>query len=147
MIRFTPPQLKAIVDAAEAAFPAECCGLIVGVAEGADAVRVTAVHPSPNLALAATGRRDRFEVDPRLRLRLHRELRGGAEAVIGLYHSHPGHPPEPSATDLAMAWEPELIWVIVAVAEGQAIQVAAHRLAPEGRRFIPVPLALADTAP
>jgi len=140
MIRFTGSQLKAIVDAGEAAYPAECCGLIVGVDEGRGCVRVTAVHPSPNLALAETGRHDRFEVDPRLRLRLHRDLRGRAETVVGLYHSHPDHPPVPSATDLAMAWEPDLIWVIVAVAAGQGIQVTAHRLAPEGGRFLPLAL-------
>ena len=41
----------------------------------------------------------------------------------------------PSASDLAQAWEPALVWVIVAVADGQAIQVAAHRLATAGGQF------------
>lgn len=127
--------LKRIADAAEAAYPAECCGLLVGT--GGRHARVTRIAPSPNLA---AGRDDRFEVDPALRLRLMRELRDGPEAIIGHYHSHPDHPAEPSATDLAMAYEPELYWLIAAVQGGQTIQIAAHRPDPSATRFRPVRL-------
>jgi proteasome lid subunit RPN8/RPN11 len=127
--------LKLVADAAEAAYPAECCGLLIGT--GTRHPRVTRIEPSPNLA---AGRNDRFEVDPALRLKIMRELRDGPERLIGHYHSHPDHPAEPSATDLAMAFEPELIWLIAAVQAGQAIQVSAHRPDPVGKRFHPVRL-------
>ncbi len=139
MIVFPPGALKRVVDLAEAAYPSEACGLIVGRrADGG--VRVTRIEPSPNLARAPD---HRFEIDTALRLRLQRELREGGNEIIGLYHSHPDGATEPSATDLAQAWEPALVWLIVAVADGQAIQVAAHRLAPEGGRFEALALAIA----
>jgi proteasome lid subunit RPN8/RPN11 len=85
--------------------------------------------------LAADGHNDRFEIDPRLRLRLQKELRPGPEAVIGVFHSHPDGPAQPSDTDLENAWEPELIWLITAVVAGQATQTTAHRLVDQASRF------------
>jgi proteasome lid subunit RPN8/RPN11 len=124
VITFEPAQLKAVADHAESAYPAECCGLLVGTAEGARAWRVRRVVPSPNLAPA--GRRDRFEIDPALQLDLQRELRGSDEAIVGVYHSHPDGEPTPSATDLENAWEPGLVWLIAAVRAGRAAGTAAH---------------------
>ena len=93
--------LKAMADAAEAAYPAEACGLIIGRGKG-QLVRVTAVVPAPNL-LAASG--DRFELDPAVRIRVERDLReaGGKDRIIGHYHSHPDGSADPSAADRAAA--------------------------------------------
>jgi proteasome lid subunit RPN8/RPN11 len=144
MIILGPGHLKQIIDSAEAAYPAECCGLLVGLEPdpGSDVWRVTRVEPSENLA--PEGRNDRFEVDPRLRLRLQRELRDGPNTLIGVYHSHPGGPAQPSATDLESAWEPNLIWLITAVSEGQAIQTTAHRLVDQASRFEVIELRTVD---
>ncbi|MCR6632570.1 MAG: M67 family metallopeptidase [Magnetospirillum sp.] len=130
--------LKQAVDAAEAAFPAEACGLIVGRGKG-QLVRVTRVVPAANL-LAATG--DRFELDPAARLKLEKELReaGGKDRIVGHYHSHTDGTAEPSATDRAMAFEPDLAWVIVGVLDGQAVLTQAHRLDAKRGAFRPVPL-------
>ncbi len=132
MIRLTRDHLRQIADAAEAAYPKECCGLLVGRDSDGDGLEVREIHPSANLA---PGGHDRFEVDPKLRLDLQRRLRGGPDRVIGLYHSHPDHPARPSRTDLKEAWEPELVWLIVAVERGQAIHTTAHRLVADGGRF------------
>lgn len=130
--------LKAMVDAAEAAFPAEACGLIIGRGRG-QLVRVTRVVPAPNL-LAATG--DRFELDPAVRIQVEKELRdaGGKDRIIGHYHSHTDGSPDPSATDRAMAHEPEMAWVIIGVLDGQAIATQAHRLDERRNAFRPVPI-------
>lgn len=137
MLALPAPLLRQIADAAEAAWPEECCGLLVG--RGRRVARVTRIAPSPNLA---AGSGDRFEIDPGLRFRLMRELAaaGGDERILGHYHSHPDHPAEPSARDLAMALEPDLLWLIVAVSGGQVIHAAAHRLDPAAGRFRPVAL-------
>jgi proteasome lid subunit RPN8/RPN11 len=136
MIVVEPTHLKAIADAAEAAYPNECCGLLVGT--GRRPVRVTRLLPAANLA-GSSG--NRFELDPRVRLDAERSLRGTAERVIGHYHSHPDGSALPSPTDLAEAWEPELIWLIVGVVDGQAIQTQAHRLDRALGRSRPVALA------
>jgi len=134
-------QLSHITRAAEAAYPEECCGLLVG--EGsAGGWRVSRVEASANLAEG--DRRRRFEVDPRLLIRLHRQLRGGAERVIGVYHSHPDHPAEPSARDLKLALEPGLVWLITSVVEGRARDTTAFVLAADGGRFDRIALRTAD---
>lgn len=145
MIFIPPSLLKQVVDAAEAAYPDECCGLLVGRLEAPGNLLVTRVEPSTNLTEG--GAHDSFEVDPRLRLELMRSLRGSGEAIVGLYHSHPDHPALPSARDLERAWEPELAWLITTVVEGQATLTTAHVLDAEGRQFRGAGLATTDWHP
>jgi proteasome lid subunit RPN8/RPN11 len=92
-----------IAEAARAAHPRECCGLLEGVRDGA-AVRVTALHPSPNLASDP----DRFEIDPALQFRVARAGR----TVVGCYHSHPAGHAGPSARDAEGASEVGFVWLI-----------------------------------
>ncbi len=108
--------ISGIAAAAERAYPEECCGLLIG-RRSARAVHVDEAAESANVA---GDRRRRFEVDPALRLTLMRRLRGGDSGIVGHYHSHPDGPDEPSAHDAAMAFEPELIWLLVAVRCGEA---------------------------
>lgn len=129
---------KQMVDAAEAAFPAEACGLIIGRGKG-QLIRVTRVVPAGNL-LAATD--DRFELDPAIRIAVEKELRdsGTKDRIVGHYHSHTDGTADPSATDRAMAHEPELAWVIIGVLDGQALQTLAHRMDEKRGQFRPVPI-------
>lgn len=130
--------LKQVVDACEAAYPAEACGLIVGRGKG-KLVRATRVVAAANLLAAEPGR---FELDPATRVRVEKELRDGGsrDRVLGHYHSHPDGAAEPSAADRAAAFEPDLAWLIVAVADGQAIHAQAHRMDERRGAFRPVPL-------
>ncbi len=133
MLRIPAALLRLVTDAAEAAYPDECCGLLAGRIEADGGAVVTRIVPSANVA--SPRRQDRFEVDPKVRFELMRALAGGPERLIGHYHSHPDHAAEPSAHDLAMAFEPELLWVIVAVADGRAGDVRAFLLDPGARAF------------
>ena len=142
-VRLAPALLRQIVDASEAAFPDEACGLLVGRREGEGAVLVTEVHTSPNLAERP---RCAFEVDPALRLALQQRVRGSADAVVGVYHSHPGRSAQPSRADLMRAWEPELVWLITSVLDGQAVLTTAHGLVEDGTHFARVPLCTDDWA-
>lgn len=118
--------------AARAAWPQEGCGLLVG--QGG---RVDEVVPSANVAACG---RDRFEVDPRVRLALMKRLRGTPRRMVGHWHSHPDHPPVPSPTDLACAHERGLVWLICGVTGDGATELAAWRLAAGGEGFEPVAL-------
>jgi len=141
MLLLNPDDLKNITDQAEAAFPYEACGLLVGFQRVGGDVEVTRVAASKNMVAAL--HQDRFEIDPEMRLRVMRELchaapatlPGAKRAIVGHYHSHPNGAPIPSATDLSMAWEPELIWLITAVVSGQAVQSMAYLLSESGTRF------------
>ena len=145
MIFLERSHLKAIADAAEAAYPKEACGLLVGRAEPAGDIVVTRVVASANVAEG--GGHDRFEVDPRVRLEVMRGLEDQPGCLVGHYHSHPDHPAQPSPRDLDVAWEPELVWLITAVVDGQAIHTTAHVLDPEGRQFHEIGLRTVDWQP
>jgi proteasome lid subunit RPN8/RPN11 len=101
----------AIRDAAAAAYPEECCGLLVGWRDNDGVVHVNRIVASGNVAASP---RDAFEVDAQVRFDVTRAVRGTNEAIVGHYHSHPDGPAVPSARDLAQAYEPDLIWLIVA---------------------------------
>ena len=140
-MRIARGALRAVAAACEAAYPEEACGLLSGVAAAGE-WRVRAAHPSANLAADP---RTTFEVDPALRLRLHRTLRGAGEDVVGVFHSHPDSPAEPSPRDLERAWEPDLAWLILSVVGGRAAApAAAHRVVGRGARFAAMPLAVDD---
>jgi len=101
---------------ADAARPAEACGLLVGQER-----RVLGLAPSRNLAEQA----DAFELDTAMHLRLQRRLRGSGRAVIEVWHSHPLSLAEPSARDVAGAWDDSLVWLITGTDGTRAWQAAA----------------------
>lgn len=142
MLLIPAPFLKLICDAAEAAYPAECCGLLAGRPWQAsetpqhpltDDFVVTRVEPSANVSTGDQA--DSFEVDPAVRFRLMRELDGTGSRMIGHYHSHPDHPAAPSARDLSQAYEPDLIWLITSVIDGQAVLTTAHAVDENNKKF------------
>ena len=133
MIFLTQRQIDLISREAENAYPRECCGMLVGKDNPNGGIVVSRIVVSPNVFDETA--KDRFQVDPQIQIDLFRELRETEERIIGHYHSHPDHPAETSATDLEKAWEPELVWLIVAVANGKAEMVKAHRIDPATGRF------------
>jgi len=154
MIILGREHLRQIADAAEAAYPRECCGLLAGKPRPNGDIEVVRVHPSANLGK----RPDRFEIDPRLWVDLSRAHGKGPLKVVGLYHSHPDRPAQPSATDLEAAWGEELVWIIVSVAgpgdaaaepapRPQAVHLTAHILDHGGRQFREVDLRTTDWQP
>ena len=121
-LRLAPGLLAELETQSRAAYPEECCGLLIG-RTGLDVWTVLRTAPSPNVA--PPPRTMRFEIDPALLLRLQRELRGSAETVIGLYHSHPDGTPRPSSADRARAWQSGQMWLVLAVARGAAVSAGA----------------------
>ena len=146
MIAIDPPVLEAVVAAAEASYPDEACGLLVGRWSAAGHCRLRRAVPSANLAPDPSVA---FEIDPALRLDLQRRLRGGGQRVVGLYHSHPDGPARPSARDLARAWEPGLLWLITSVPAGKAVLSGVHLVEHrDGRHaFREMPLRTSEGAP
>lgn len=116
--------LKSITDAAEKAYPEEACGLLVGRRHRRNTLIETAIE-SANVTTGSKTKR--FEVDPKTRFDVMRAVDGSAQSIIGLYHSHPDYPSEPSETDKQMIFEPDLIWLIVSVITGQAVHIGAFR--------------------
>jgi len=127
------PLASALAQLAEAAYPQEACALLVG-----RQAAVTRIVPAANIASEPARN---FEVDPTTQIRLRRQLREtpNGEILLGHWHSHPEGRAEPSATDAAMAFEPELVWLISAVQGGKARAPAAFLPQPGGG-FMPLML-------
>ena len=125
-------------ELAEAAYPDEGCGVLVGQ-EGPSAIQVTQVFAGQNLV--QDRRRDRYELDPRDIIRAERAARAAGEEVVGFFHTHPDHPARPSQFDTDRAW-PGYRYVVVAVNDGRMAEATAWRLAEgeEPNRFAQVPL-------
>ncbi len=144
MIAISSALMEQIIKACEAAYPEECCGLLSGTGDGTDApLTITGVHPSDNVS--TTRKHDRFEVDPKVRFDLMRALEGGPGRIVGHYHSHPDHAAEPSQHDLEMAFEPDLLWLIVAVEGGRASETTAHRVNAGRTAFEKLPLSIKES--
>jgi len=130
-------QLNVIRHQVITAYPAEACGLFSGAVCDGDFL-VTDAWPAPNLLADMAGR---FELDPRHRLKVEKICRQSALKVIGHWHSHPSGKAEPSAIDANHAYEPDLVWLILAT-DGQSvsdIQAFAPPQSPGGS-FQPIDL-------
>ena len=104
----------------EAAYPAECCGVLIGREEG-DAKVVVRLEPAVN---RRTDDPHRYLIAPEDLLRLERTLRGTGENIVGYYHSHPDHPARPSAFDTEHAW-PWYSYLIVRIDGAQGADMAS----------------------
>ena len=148
MIRITQTYLNQMISAPEANYPDECCGLFIGVNCRPHQYEVTHVVPCQNVH--PSGAPDRFEVDPRIQFNLMREIRelgtqsSIPEKLVGHYHSHPDRTAKPSSHDLACAYEPNLIWVILGLVDRKVHQVAANKLCVKASQFRQIPLRQAD---
>jgi proteasome lid subunit RPN8/RPN11 len=116
-----------VLGAAARAYPAECCGLIEGMAV-ADGWCVTAIHETANLAEEHTRH---FLIDPQAQFDLMRGLRESGRAIIGCFHSHPDGAPQPSVTDHANAFEPDFLWLIAGGSPGSGLTLRAYLFAEE----------------
>jgi proteasome lid subunit RPN8/RPN11 len=110
----------------EAAYPAECCGALVGRVDGA-AKEVVRLSPAVN---RRTDDPHRYLIAPDDLRRLEREVRDAGQEIVGYYHSHPDHPARPSAFDAEHAW-PWYSYLIVRVDRGRGADLASWVLDDE----------------
>lgn len=110
--------------------PYEACALLLGHADE-NGVAVKDIAFSANVT--ESDPKATFEIDPTLYIRCQKEARQGGPQVVGIWHSHPGGKPLPSETDKARSVEPEWLWIITAVNDGQAESLGyrADAQAPE----------------
>lgn len=124
---------------AEATYPEECCGFLVGPNGGSPTGSDRRILRTIVAENRTDGeRRRRFEIQPEELRRVERLLDGTGEAVLGFYHSHPDHPAVPSQFDQDHAW-PWYTYIVLAVTRGQAADFGAFELDAAERRFAPVP--------
>ena len=134
MLRIDNALIDDIRRQGEGAYPAECCGVLVGTA--GEVKRVRTLVPATN---RRTDDPHRFLIAPDDLRRIEADARSVKQDVLGCYHSHPDHPPVPSAFDVEQAW-PWYSYLIVRVDGGQAAEVASWVLDDDRSRMRSEPI-------
>ena len=99
MLELQKGHLEAIKAHAEADYPHECGGLLLGHLDAENDKTVVETLPMENTAEVET-RHDRVLIDPRALMLADRKAREKGLDVIGYYHSHPDDEAVPSQFDL-----------------------------------------------
>jgi proteasome lid subunit RPN8/RPN11 len=147
MLRLSQSQSDQIRQHSAREYPNECCGILLGRADGEDK-EVREVVPLKNLRQDAAeaekllplespeleSERNRFLIDPRDQIRVEKEARAKSLDVVGYYHSHPDHPARPSNYDREHAW-PWYSYVIVSVQRGEPRDLTSWVLTDDRERF------------
>ena len=140
MIFLKQTLLNSVTESAIKSYPHETCGLLGGKGNLLGNLNVTRVKFCENVSESST--KTSFQVDPRDRFSFMRELQNTNELIVGHYHSHPDQIAEPSARDLKMAFEPNLIWLIISLSNTEIIQVKAHKINVDPSGFEEIPIQL-----
>jgi len=111
-----------IIDQARSEHPNEACGLLAGT-DGA----ATRLFPMTNAERSPVI----YRVDPKEQLRVFNEIEDEGLDLVAIYHSHTRSPAYPSNTDVAQAYYPEAVYLIVSLASEQP-DVRGYRIA-EGK--------------
>lgn len=118
MLRLSKADFEALRSHGEETYPYECCGVLLGQIDGDGTRIVTSIARCGNTRDDSP--HNRYNIDPRELIRIQRESRERGEDIVGFYHSHPDHPAQWSATDLAEAHWLGCSYVITSVEKGNA---------------------------
>ena len=135
MITLQSSQRDHILAHAKQADPAECCGLIGGID-----CRVTSIYPLHNVA---SDPNVSYEAAPEALFAAQRQMRDRGEELLAIYHSHPrSAEPEPSETDVRLAYYPQAVYFIIGLAGPQPV-ARAFRISEREERWEQVEYAIA----
>jgi proteasome lid subunit RPN8/RPN11 len=101
----------------EQTYPHECCGALLGQLSP-EGWRIEAAVEAGNARTDSA--HNRYQIAPAELVKIERDARRQRLGIAGFYHSHPDHPAQWSATDLAEAHWLGCVYVITAVAQGKA---------------------------
>jgi proteasome lid subunit RPN8/RPN11 len=126
MLTLNGNQRQQIFARAREAEPNECCGLIGGEGE-----RATSLYPMRNVSANA---QVAYEAAPEDLFAAQREMRERGEELLAIYHSHPrATDPQPSETDVRLAYYPQAIYFIVGLSGAHPVMRAFKISEADGR--------------
>jgi proteasome lid subunit RPN8/RPN11 len=104
--------VKAIIEQAHNELPDEACGLLVGSGENVEKhFALTNIDHSP----------EHFSFDPAEQFNVLRSARNEGLRIIANYHSHPSTPARPSQEDIRLAYDPNILYLILSLAGEQPV--------------------------
>ncbi len=127
---------QAIKRHGEEDYPYECCGFLIGIIRNGQRV-VQEVRAQRNER--ESSQETRYLISPREFKAAEHYARETNREMLGVYHSHPDHPPRPSQYDLEHAW-PWYSYLILSVSGGRADELRAWELRDDRSAFDAVEL-------
>lgn len=134
MLQLSTQQLATIAAHGVASYPYEGCGLLLGRREG-DVNVVTAIKLMENVWPNVDERRERFRIDPQAWLSAELQAALDGVDIIGIFHSHPDHPPVASPRDLQWASWPGYSYLITEIRDGAPLASRSWQLAADRSGF------------
>jgi proteasome lid subunit RPN8/RPN11 len=125
VLKINPSEYEAIRRHGEETYPNECCGALLGRAEGGVNLVLQAVRAGNTRTDSA---HNRYHIAPQELVAIQRQARQAGMDIVGFYHSHPDHPARWSETDLNEAHWFGCSYVITAVEQGHARKTNSFRL-------------------
>jgi proteasome lid subunit RPN8/RPN11 len=126
MLTLSQSHLAEVIQHARAEAPRECCGLI-----GGNDGRTQTVYSLRNVAADPLVT---YEAAPKDLFAAQRAMRDRGEQLLAIYHSHPrSNDPQPSETDVRLAYYPSAVYFIVGLAGREACLRAFRIYEREGR--------------
>jgi proteasome lid subunit RPN8/RPN11 len=120
-----------LIAHARADAPNECCGMIAS--RNGDAV---AVHRAKNAAASPL----RYVIDGREQYAIQTAIEDAGLELGAIYHSHTRSAPEPSETDINLAFYPDALYLIVGVKDDEpdvrAWRIVDGKVSPAGLEVV-----------
>jgi proteasome lid subunit RPN8/RPN11 len=131
-MRISRALLDDVIAHAQADAPNECCGMIAS--RDGEAV---AVHRARNRAASPL----RYEIDGMEQYKIQSAIEDAGLELGAIYHSHTRSAPEPSQTDINLAFYPEALYVIVGLEHGdpdvRAWSIVDGQVSPASLEVVP----------
>ena len=105
-----------MLRAARSATPLEACGLLAG-----ENGRATKCYVLTN----ADASPEHFSMKPEEQFAAVKDMRAARLKMLGIWHSHPASPARMSAEDMQLAYTPDVVYVILSLAEPEAPRIRA----------------------
>jgi len=131
MLKLKNTLANEIITRAREEAPNECCGLIGGTNDG----QAQTIYRTRNIASDSLVT---YEAAPEDLFAAQRMMRERGEELLAIYHSHPRSTnPQPSATDIRLAYYPSAVYLIVGLGNSEPC-LRAFRISESKGRWEPV---------
>ena len=104
--------IQAIIAQAQKEAPLESCGYLLGIGD-----TVTENYPMTNIDHSE----EHFSFDPKEQFAAIKYARKKGLTIVGNWHSHPASPSRPSEEDKRLAYDPNILYFILSLAEEKPV--------------------------
>lgn len=119
VLRIERPFLDQLFTHLQAEYPLEACGILAG-----QNGQVTQLYPIENSLQSQTV----YEMNPQQQLAAMLDIEDRGWELLAMYHSHPNGPEMPSPTDIAQAYYPHTIQIIVSLRKRERPSIRAFTI-------------------